>query len=131
MDIQSVIAELKGMNSRSNELRNQLRVYIMDQSVPFNIRAPLAVELEGHLGEEGYFTGNIPGHDHISLYDDLHWERHETKYLSDFSDWTLEDFYHPQDDVMDWDAIEKSDDPAAVVFCHMVNSGLGSATFDW
>lgn len=82
------------------------------------------------MGEETYYTGNIPG-SRVSLYDDFYWERHETKSLDEIEDF-VSDHFQDEDEEGDFDEyLETSDHDRARVFRDMLENCIGEATYDW
>lgn len=67
------------------------------------------------------------GVDNISLYDELYWERYETKTIEELIEYTLDDV----EDGDEEDYLLTSDSPRAVIIRDMLNNNIGTAIFDW
>lgn len=94
----------------------------LQSKISFALTHP--VLLVSLLSSDVYYTGTAD----ISLYDDLHWERHETRTIDDLIEHTLDDIEEEEDEL---EYILKSDNPRAVVIRDMLKSNIGTATFDW
>ncbi|UMO76466.1 hypothetical protein DNAM_390 [Pseudomonas phage BroderSalsa] len=143
MDLINLKESIKKANEGVQALVGEAIAFSTDKSNDFEDRLQVALELEGSYPEEGYYNGNVLD-EHISLYDDLNWERHETKYLSDLVDHALDQLYDEavkedpeellsfSDETESLKArIEGSDLPVCQVIRDFLDSGIGSGTFDW
>lgn len=81
------------------------------------------------MGEESDFTGSSVGGGQVSLYDDFHWDRHQTKTLEDIYEY-VRDYYEGADEDFD-EYVKNSDDSRARTFRAMLNACIGSAIYDW
>ena len=94
------------------ELKDKIKCLIQDSQTVVSF-----------LGTDSYYTGC----EDVSLYDDLYWQRYETRTLADILDMAI-------DDCEDEDEVEfilTSNEACCVVVRDMLNNGIGTARFEW
>lgn len=142
MNLFDLKERIKKANESVQALVGEAIAFSTDKSNDFQGRIQVAMELESYYPEDGSFTGHdVKGE--ISLYDDLHWERHETMYLSDIVEGAYSEILDNADEHLQKE-LDSGDEEAQVYaimeyadgsWCRVVraflDNGIGSGTFDW
>lgn len=122
--MKELLDEIKVVKGTLAMLTGQVRDFIMDQTQSFDDRLEAALTVEASLADESYFTGSDVEGDRVSLYDDLHWERYQSMWLSDIHESAVSYLEGEE-------TLETSQSTAAKVLRVMLNDGIGNATHDW
>lgn len=101
-----------------------------------------------YLSKDNWYTGpdqdDLPEGTDISLYDDLYWEKYETKDLDDWYSRITDDLSEQFGIKFEWstgvyqravaehiDKVMELQTPAAFVLRDFLRKGIGSADFNW
>lgn len=142
MNLFDLKERIKKANESVQVLVGEAIAFSTDKSNDFQGRIQVAMDLEDFYPEESSFTGvTVDGA--VSLYDDLHWERHQTMYLSDVVEGAYSEILDNADEHLQKE-LDSGDEEAQVYaimehfdgpWCRVVraflNEGIGSGVFDW
>lgn len=122
----------KDLQQQLNEVDQVIKIEF--KKAPFAEKLKMFRELgSSFMSDEGYFNNNDVEGARVSLYDDFHWDRYESKTLEDIYESTSDHYsYHYRDDGLGLDDyLETSPDAKPRVFRSLLNNCIGIATNDW
>lgn len=129
-----LIDKIKASQQEYFKYQQEVREFVKNKDNSLHDRLKYAKELPELLKKEEWFSGI----GNMSLYDEFHWERHETRDLGELLDMFMEDicnFLNIEWDQLDLHKVasflEEPKDSLGVIINHMLDSGYSSLTYDW